>query len=220
MSRIFVTWDQNSNYDSFDIYRSTSPIDQNSLPTPLASGITNTYYSDTTVVSGQTYFYRIKTNLGVSSVISDEFSIKAEQIENPSPFNHDKVKIYMSTNTPTTTAGWQKVNLDSKDFDTNAIWDSVGKRIKPKKAGYYSCNARVRFSSPTGYMALAMGRNGENYAAFGIDPAANSMYAVSGSMMVYCNGSTDYLDLRIFSNSVNNFSTGSFDTYLEVVGPF
>lgn len=136
------------------------------------------------------------------------------------PFAHDKIEIYMSTNVPTTSAGWQKIQLNSVSYDTNALFDSTNEYIKPKKAGYYMCNARVRFINTMSGIALGLGKNGENYAAIGPDAVANSVYAIGGSVTVYCNGTTDYIDLRLYSNSVQDFTVGAFDTYLGVIGPF
>lgn len=136
------------------------------------------------------------------------------------PFAHDKIEIYMSTNVPTTSAGWQKIQLNSVSYDTNALFDSTNEYIKPKKAGYYMCNARVRFINTMSDIALGLGKNGENYAAIGPDAVANSVYAIGGSVTVYCNGTTDYIDLRLYSNSVQDFTVGAFDTYLGVIGPF
>lgn len=220
MSRIVLNWSQNSDFDSFDIFRSTSTIDINNLPLPIATGVLETRYSDSNVVLGTTYFYRIRTNYAGLSVISDEFALKAEPVASPSPFTHDKIKIYMSTNAPTTSAGWQKIQLNSVSYDTNALFDSTNKYIKPKKAGYYMCNARARFINTVSGIALGLGKNGANFAAIGPDTAANGVYAIGGSILVYCNGTTDYIDLQLYASSVLDFTVGTFDTYLEVIGPF
>lgn len=220
MSRIVLNWDQNSDFDSFDIFRSTSTIDINNLPPPIATGVLETRYSDSNVVLGTTYFYRIRTNYAGANVISEEFALKAEPATSPSPFTHDKIKIYMSTNVPTTSDGWQKIQLDMASYDTNELFDSTNKHIKPKKAGYYMCNARARFVNVMSGIALGLGKNGANFAAIGPDTAGNSLYAMSGSTVVYCNGTTDYIDLRLYASSVQDFTVGEFDTYLEVIGPF
>lgn len=136
------------------------------------------------------------------------------------PFAHDKIEIYMSTNVPTTSDGWQKIQLNSVSYDTNALFDSTNKYIKPKKAGYYMCNARARFINTVSGIALGLGKNGENYAAIGPDTVADSVHALGGSIAIYCNGTTDYIDLRLYSSSVQDFTVGAFDTYLGVIGPF
>lgn len=220
MSRIVLSWNQLSDFDTFDIFRSTSTIDVSNLPTPVATGLTDTRYSDSSVTSGTTYFYRIRTNYNGLSVLSDEFSLIAEVATNPSPFLQDKVEIYIAANTQTTSNGWQKVLLDTASYDTNSLFDTTNKWIKPKKAGYYLCTARVRFSSSASTVAMSIRKNGSNYVALGTDNAASSIYALNGTTMVYCDGDDDYIELGVYSVAIISYTTGVFDTQLQVIGPF
>lgn len=65
-------------YDSFDILRSSFPMDINSLPTPIITGLTKTSYVDMAVVLGESYYYRVAVwRDGVRKVSSEEVLISA-----------------------------------------------------------------------------------------------------------------------------------------------
>ncbi len=133
----------------------------------------------------------------------------------------DKASIYLNTATSTTSAGWQKIPLDTVSYDTNSIYVSAGKYLQPKKAGYYQINGRARINAAAILGALAVGVNGVQAYGMGPDPAALSVLAVGGSSLGYFNGTTDYLELWIYCTTAGNaFTLGGFDTYMDVCGPF
>lgn len=37
--------------------------------------------------------------------------------------------------------------------------------------------------------------------------------------MIFCNGSTDYVECYAFTNSIRAFTTGVFDVHMSVIGP-
>lgn len=131
--------------------------------------------------------------------------------------NFDKARAYLNTAANTTTAGWQKVPVDTVEFDTNSIFDTTNKRFIPKKAGYYQVNLRAR-TGTTGTLVLAIGKNGTQVKAAGDD--IGSAYALGGSTLIYCNGTTDYLEMFVYTTEARAYTTGSFDTFVEVFGPF
>lgn len=131
--------------------------------------------------------------------------------------NFDKARAYLNTATNTTTAGWQKVPVDTVDFDTNSIFNTTSKRFIPKKAGYYQVNLRAR-TGTTGTLVLGIGKNGTQVKAAGDD--IGSVYALGGSTLIYCNGTTDYLEMFVYATAARAYTTGSFDTFVEVCGPF
>lgn len=128
----------------------------------------------------------------------------------------DKARVYLNTATDTTSAGWQKIPLDAVDFDTNSLWDVANKRIVPKKAGYYQVTVRMR-TNTAGSSVVSVALNGSGKVGVGSDGNAN---ATGGMATVYCNGTTDYIELKAFANSVRALTTGTFDTWLSVLGPF
>jgi len=127
----------------------------------------------------------------------------------------DAASIYLNAATNTTNAGWQKVPLNAALFDTNSIFDSTNKKITPKKPGYYQVNFYVR-TATSGLISAVVYKTGAGTARFGeyVNEAGNG-----GSVLVYCNGTTDYLELYCYATTVRAFSTGEFETLMQVVGP-
>lgn len=75
MSSVNLTWDADGNIDSYNIYRSEATMDVNSLPAPLATGITAKSYSDTTAISGKDYYYRVASVKNEVEKISSEIKV-------------------------------------------------------------------------------------------------------------------------------------------------
>lgn len=129
----------------------------------------------------------------------------------------DKAGAYLNTAANTTAAGWQKVPIDTMAFDTNSLWDNTNKRVIPKKAGYYLVSLRVRTASAAA-LTTAVGFNGTQVQGVGPDNSSTNL-ASGGSTILFFNGTTDYAEAFAFASSIRAYTTGSFDTYLNVVGP-
>ena len=127
-----------------------------------------------------------------------------------------KAKAYISAAANSPNNAWGKVPLDTILFDTGPIWDDVGKRFIPTKAGYYQCALRAR-TNTTGLIATSLRKNGSNDHGAGSDSSGN---ATGGQTLVHCNGTTDYLELGAFTSTARAYTTGSFDTHMAVIGPF
>lgn len=128
-----------------------------------------------------------------------------------------KFSAYLATAASSTSAGWQKVPLDTVSFDTGSYWDATNKRFLPTVAGYYQVTVRVRRGS-TGNLVAGIGRNGTQMIGLGPD-GGTSYNATGGTAMVYLNGSTDYIEAFAYAVTVAAWTTGTFDTYMQVLGP-
>ncbi len=129
----------------------------------------------------------------------------------------DCLSVYLGTAANSTTAGWQKVPLDTVSFDTGGIWVAATKRVVPKKAGKYSVTVRARTGTASAIGAVAVRLNGATAAKVG---AEGALTGGGGSCLVHCNGTTDYIELYAYLTTVRAYTTGSADNYLHVVGPF
>ena len=94
-----------------------------------------------------------------------------------------------------------KVDFGSEEFDTNNNFDSS--TFTPTVAGYYQVDACVRFDGGgpgTGECMIVVFKNGgeakRGWNSSGIN-FANDWWSMSVSTLVYCNGSTDYLEIYI-----------------------
>lgn len=130
----------------------------------------------------------------------------------------DKAEVYIDAAANSTTAGTQKVPFDAVNFDTNSIWDATNKRFIPKKAGYYQVNVRVCLASANNLVAM-IGKNGTAIRAIGPD-AGTSSFAGGGSDLVYCNGTTDYIEAFIYTTAARAYSNTLLDSHMSIVGPF
>ncbi|MFC0677534.1 DUF2793 domain-containing protein [Lysobacter korlensis] len=131
-----------------------------------------------------------------------------------------KARVYLNTAASTPgAAGWYKPPLDTVDFDTGSMWDATNQRFMPKVAGYYQCNLRMRTNTTGSLSGVAIRKNGTVYFNVGSDNATASSNARGGSGMIYCNGTTDYLELAGYSFASRAMTVGQYDTYMEVFGP-
>jgi hypothetical protein len=115
--------------------------------------------------------------------------------------------------TQSLSSGWNKVQCNTKDFDTNSCYDNTTNyRFTPNVSGYYQVNFSIN-QSANSYLSPAIYKNGSIYKA-----GSNGSGAVNnsaGSCIVYLNGSTDYIELYGNSGSNTTWSSGSPYTYFN-----
>ena len=122
---------------------------------------------------------------------------------------------YLSGSAQTVSTAWTKLACNTKEFDTNSNYDNTTNfRFTPTVAGYYQAN--MGFSIGGGYGGLVSGgiyKNGTLYKQFAYQNS--TWYDFSGSCLVYCNGSTDYIEAWGFINTNSTFGTGISNTYFQ-----
>lgn len=81
MPKITLTWDCDTPVDSFEVIRSDTSlaaVADVDLPTPIATGITPIKtYDDTTVVTGNAYYYKVRAKRGSASAVSEQLITQA-----------------------------------------------------------------------------------------------------------------------------------------------
>ena len=114
-----------------------------------------------------------------------------------------------------------KITLNSiatTGFDTNSNFSTANSRFTPTVAGYYQINASLSTTTPlatTVYYNVYITRNGGAYyqtTAFG--SPGNYFSAFVGGV-VYCNGSTDYIEMYGQSNGSYSVHLGPSNTFLN-----
>ena len=108
-----------------------------------------------------------------------------------------------------------KVTYGLEDFDTNNNFSSS--RFAPTIAGYYQLNWSVSSNGSQQRIFASLYKNGAEYARStdlaGTGPIG---YSVSGSSLVYCNGSTDYLEVYVYlQSSATVGDNGRLTTYFN-----
>lgn len=126
------------------------------------------------------------------------------------PVNGPAFSAYASGNQTLSNSTWVKVQCGVKEFDTNSNYDNTTNyRLTPTVAGYYQVSGACNFATnSSGTRFLQIYKNGSSFKQLQ-NVAANSLnyMNLSGSCLIYLNGSTDYVELYVLQNS-----GGSLDT--------
>jgi len=115
---------------------------------------------------------------------------------------------YSTTLTSTSTATWTKVTFNTEEFDTNSNFAS--NRFTPTVAGYYQVNASVSGpSSTTGVILANIYKNGSNFKSGNQIPNTLAGTYVVAVGLIYCNGSTDYIEVYAYQSTGGTATLGS-----------
>ena len=101
-----------------------------------------------------------------------------------------------------------KIVYDTEVFDTNSNFAS--NRFTPTIAGYYQISSGLFLpGSASGGAILYLYKNGGEYAQFSRLNMSSSLNIMgSGSILVYLNGSTDYVEMYVNQNSGSTLNIG------------
>jgi hypothetical protein len=120
---------------------------------------------------------------------------------------------YQSSATSLSSGAFTKVLFATEEFDTNNNFASS--TFTPTVAGYYQVNGAVNIDTITGLFIAAIYKNGSRYKdGVWINVVAQQTKSLVSSV-VYCNGTTDYLEIYAFNsgstaNTVNTAVQGSY----------
>ncbi len=113
---------------------------------------------------------------------------------------------YLGSNQSVSNATHTKAAFDTKSFDTANCFDTINRRFTPNVAGYYLCSFSVQLAGPgtyTGSLALVhnLYKNGTVIEQLGVVSTSSGYPGLNTSKLIYMNGSTDYLELYIYTNA-------------------
>ena len=118
-----------------------------------------------------------------------------------------------------TTNTFTKVAYNVEEFDTNSNYDPITNyRFTPTVAGYYQINANVSMGGGSvGYVQCSIYKNGSRYVSGSCSPNNGAVGGmVSASTVIYCNGSTDYIEFYVWQSqgsSINLQTLTGFNTF-------
>jgi hypothetical protein len=133
--------------------------------------------------------------------------------------NGPAFRAYAASVTTTVTGNTDtKVSLDTETFDTNNNFASS--RFTPTVAGYYQINGCVQINYWNGIIfSASIFKNGSVHAYGETSyPQTTGGVRATVSDIVYCNGSTDYVELYAYqynASSSNVTATGTQSTYFS-----
>ncbi len=120
-----------------------------------------------------------------------------------------------STTTTLSANTWTKVNYATETWDTNNNFASS--RFTPTVAGYYQINAAfgegLSVSGMNFYIAIY--KNGAAFNTMQYVTATAWYTNVPTSAMVYCNGTTDYIEIYAFTGSAYTNTASAFTNYFD-----
>jgi len=127
---------------------------------------------------------------------------------------------YLASNQSVTSGVTTKVAFDTEEFDTNNNFASG--TFTPTVAGYYQINAAIFMNGTAntqGPVAIYVYKNGSVYktgTSYENYGTAASSFTMPVSTIVYCNGTTDYIDIYgVNTQTAARFSQGSASTYVN-----
>lgn len=111
---------------------------------------------------------------------------------------------YKTSNQSFSSNTWTKVTLPFEDYDTNNNFDSTTNyRFTPTVAGYYQINCNGYFTSGGSDNYLQLYKNGTSFGYYiNINASINNI-TLAFSNLFYMNGSSDYLELFVYSNAAS-----------------
>jgi hypothetical protein len=99
-----------------------------------------------------------------------------------------------------------KMSFDSESWDSDGAYDTASSTFNPQTAGYYHITAHLQQTSVlSSNMSLLLYKNGSEYAQL----AYNGGAQVGGSILVPMNGSTDILEVYVYSATTFSAQAGS-----------
>ena len=123
---------------------------------------------------------------------------------------------YAGATTSVSNNTFTKVLFSVENFDTNNNFASS--TFTPTVAGYYQINANISFPVTTG-TRIALYKNGAVYVINSADGSSGVLDAQGHTAaLIYCNGSTDYIEVYAYSNGNGTTTVSASATATQFSG--
>lgn len=108
---------------------------------------------------------------------------------------------YQSSGTAVSNSTATKITFDTEEYDTNSCFASS--RFTPNVAGYYQVSAMVAWptTNTANVVYIAVYKNGSTNKLLSRISKNGQYMWLTGSTLVYCNGTTDYLEIYGYQDS-------------------
>lgn len=131
------------------------------------------------------------------------------------PVNGPAFSAYKSATQSLSAATNTKIVFQAEEFDTNTCFDTSTSRFTPTVAGYYqvvSCLAPLAGS----YAGVTIYKNGAAAKA-GVQTSGSGdyLYSTSVTALIYCNGSTDYLEIYAYGGLANTLTASASNNFFQ-----
>lgn len=119
---------------------------------------------------------------------------------------------YQSSSQSLSAGASTKLLFQSELYDTGNSYDTTTSRFSPTVAGYYLVSCAVRMPSGSNRFILEIQKNGTVTKSL---QDVTDLYAVSGSCLLYMNGSGDYLEAYLYTGATGSLLAAAPNTFLE-----
>ena len=135
-------------------------------------------------------------------------TLKAPNLQGPAFSAYQSSSQTLSSSTAT------KIQFQSVEFDTSSpvAYDTTNFRFLPKVAGYYQFSAALSRTLTATEIYMSFYKNGSEFKR-GSDPA--STYSSVVSALIYCNGTTDYVEVYGYIVGGGSLQAQNFTTYFQ-----
>lgn len=154
------------------------------------------------------------TGLTLTSDLSGVIQLQNNGVAMPNGGVAPAFSAYANATQTVTSNSFTKVTLAAEDFDTNSNFASD--RFTPTVAGYYQLNCVLLLNGTvsTTQGIISLYKNGTAYARlFDSNPtsslSANGFIIFNSTILVYLNGSTDYVEMFGYYNGGTSTFSGT-----------
>lgn len=158
----------------------------------------------------------LKTASGGSVILSPantavDTTITVPAISAPMAINGPAFSAYASTNQSVSANTATKVLFDTELFDTNNSYATS--RFTPTVAGYYSVYSNMYASGTMSNTQISFFKNG---AVYSTPIYISASYIMQGaSDLVYCNGTTDYIEVYFTNQNAATIGGASGSAFVR-----
>ena len=161
--------------------------------------------------TGTDYTLTAPARTGNIITSTDANTVTQAMIQTGFAGNGPAFSVYRSSNQNVSQSNWTKVNFNTKEFDTASAFDNTTNyRFQPTVAGYYQLTAGILFDvAVNGYNYMGFWKNGSvyRYSASNNSNQAGDI-TLNSSVLVYMNGSTDYMEVWAYSGATSPYFGG------------
>jgi hypothetical protein len=122
---------------------------------------------------------------------------------------------YPSATQTLSNATLTKAQYNTEEFDTASCYDTSNYRFTPNVAGYYQVQVAAQLGSGNASLFIAyIHKNGSAFKSTSSDASGNNISTVEVTALVYCNGTTDYIEAYLYQSSGGSLNLNANSQWL------
>jgi len=110
---------------------------------------------------------------------------------------------------------YTKLTCTAEEYDIGSSYDTALSRFQPTKAGYYCFGGGYQAGTVASDLRLAVYKNGVFSKIVGTSVTGSNSNWSYGTAAFYLNGTTDYLELFVWSTAANTTNPTQSSTYIQ-----